>query len=74
MATKLIMGVSSLINEGGIYLSANYEKNRRFLIALYHLILRIPNLEVASKRIFHQQVNEIFTIFIDKLFLLPCPI
>ena len=26
MATKLIMGVSSLINEGGIYLSANYEK------------------------------------------------
>ena len=58
MAAKLIMGVSSLINEGGIYLSANYEKkNRCFMIALYHLILRIPNLEVASKRIFHQQVN-----------------
>ena len=49
--------VSSFINGGGIYLPANYEKNRCFLIALYHLILKIPNLEVANKSLYHQQVK-----------------
>ena len=37
---------------GGICLSANFERNRCFLIALYHLILRIPNLKVVNKRLF----------------------
>ena len=50
-------GGRSSINGDDIYLSANYERNRCFLIPLCHLILRIANLEVANKRLFHQQVK-----------------
>ena len=32
-------------------------RNRCFLVALCHLIVRRPNLEVATKRLLHQQVK-----------------
>ena len=32
-------------------------RNRRFLVALCRLIVRRPNLEVATKRLLHQQVK-----------------
>ena len=40
-----------------IYLSEKYERNRCFLLALDHLTLRKPNLQVANKRVFHQPVK-----------------
>ena len=50
-------GLIVLIMGGGIYLSAKFERNWCFAIALYHLILRIQNLEVSNKRLFHQKVR-----------------
>ena len=50
-------GVSSFINGVCSYLSASFERNSCFLIPLYRLILSVPNLEVANKMLFHQQVK-----------------
>ena len=47
-----IMGVGWFTNGGkggGIYPSANSERNRCFLVELYSLILKRPRLEVATK-------------------------
>ena len=38
-------------------LSPRGSKNRCFLVALCCLIVRRPNLEVATKRLLHQQVK-----------------
>ena len=40
--------------------------NTCFLVALCHLIVRIPNLEVATKRLLHQQVKN------TRVVLMPC--
>ena len=40
--------------------------NRCFLVALCCLIVRRPNLEVATKRLFHQEVKN------TRVVLLPC--
>ena len=38
-------------------LSPRGHRNRCFLVALCHLIVRRPNLEVVTKRLLHQQVK-----------------
>ena len=54
---------------GGIYTSTNYERNRCFLVALYSLILRRPNLkvEVQNQEVFLSAGKN------TEIVLVPCP-
>ena len=48
-------------------LSPRAYRNRCFLVALCHLIIRRRNLEVGTKSLLHQQVKS------TGVFLVPCP-
>ena len=59
MVGKPIMGEGRFVNgvRGWYLFLCKLWKNRCFLVALYSLIIRRTNLEVATKRFFHQQVK-----------------
>ena len=48
--------------------------NRCFLVALYRLIVRRPNLEVAARKLLHQQVeiHEVVFVPCSRMEVRPC--
>ena len=55
---KLVMGGLIVLLVGVVFTSLQTMKEiGAFFISLYHLILRIPNLEVPNRRLLHQRVE-----------------